>query len=293
MKSLLVGVWSPFHGQTCNTGNAVAIATRMAVSRNFKILLMHNTVNKSNMENGFFQNEVETNQDISAIFDESGVDALMKLARTSCLNAENFKDYTDIIIPDRLEVLRGTLRKDGMIKELLLSQIQYIIACAKTAYDFVFLDINAGYGELSLKTLQLADILIISLNQNMEVLSTYFKKREWDLVLDRKPHLIVLGNYDEESDYKVEKIQNAFKFDGELCPIPRNVKFMDSFNTHSVLDYFSRDPIEPTRTKREEFLSSLDRVVKKLIYMSNLEDINTYTVLNRETFFDKILKVFK
>lgn len=85
MKSLLVGVWSPFHGQTCNTSNAVAIAVRMAVTRTFKTLLMHNSTNKSNLENAFFA-DIANNNTISNIFDESGMDALMKLARTPLVN---------------------------------------------------------------------------------------------------------------------------------------------------------------------------------------------------------------
>jgi len=290
MKSVLIGVWSPFHGQTCNTSNAVAIAARMAITRTFKTLLMHNTINKSNMENAFFSDTSTNNEDMSSVFDESGIDALMKLAKTSQLCPANFKDYANILIPDRMEILLGT-RKDGT-QELMTEQINYILNCAKEAYNFVIMDINAGHSELSLKTLDLVDMLIISLNQNMEVLRTYFERKEWNSVLENKPHMLVLGNYDEKSTYDIERIRKEFNYYGEIYPIYRNVKFMDSFNNHKVLDYFTSLPKKLEGTEAA-FFKNLDLIIKKIIFLSSLDDINSYNPLEQKTLFDKLFGVFR
>lgn len=294
MNSVLVGVWSPFHGQTCNTSNAVAIATRMAVNRTFKTLMMHNTINKSNMENAFFSDTV-IDDNISSVFDESGIDAMMKLAKTGQLSPSSFRDYANILIEDRLELLLGTVRKDGSSQELMLEQIQYIVNCARKAYNFVILDINAGYGELSLKTLELADVLMISLNQNMEVLRTYFDRKEWHPVLENKPHMLLLGNYDEKSEFSIERIRKEFDYYGEIYPIPRNVKFMDSYNQHKVLDYFTAVPASKKKSNGDEstFFKSIDEIIKKIIYLSNLDDLSTYNPLEQKTIFDKLFGAFR
>lgn len=290
MKSVLVGVWSPFHGQTCNTSNAVAIATRMAVTRAVKILLMHNTINKSNMENAFFDDIANYEKDATSIFEESGIDAMMKLAKTSQLCPSNFSDYTNILIRERLEMLFGTFRKDLASQELMTEQIQYIIKCARDTYKFVFLDINAGHGDLSVKTLELADVLIISLNQNMEVLKSYFERKEWHPVLDNKPHILLLGNYDENSMYNIERIRKKFNFNGDIYPIYRNVNFADAFNHHKVIELLS------TPNKKDDFglfLTGLDTIIKKLMELSDLDDISLYDPLEQKTFFDRMFGIFR
>jgi len=296
MKSILIGFWSPFHGQTCNTSNAVAIATRIAVTRTFKSLLMHNTINKSNMENAFFS-DTSTDNDISSIFDESGIDATMKLAKTGHLNPVNFKNYTNILIQERLEILLGTARKDGAVKELMLEQIEYIINCARDAYDFVFLDINAGHGELSLKTLELVDMLIISLNQNMEVLSSYFLRKEWDPVLENKPHILVMSNYDDKSTFNIERIRKEFNYYGEMYPIPRNVRFMDFYNEHKILDYFTSTSTlnkkEAVNKEEFRFFNCLDEIIKRIIHVYNLDDMSTFNPLEQRTIFDKMFGIFR
>lgn len=291
MKSVLIGFWSPFHGQTCNTSNAVAVATRMAVTRNFKTLLMHNTINKSNMENAFFS-DTSIDNDISSVFDESGIDAMMKLAKTGQLCPANFKDYANILIEERLEVLLGT-RRDGAVKELMLEQIQYIINCARDTYNFVILDINAGHGELSLKTLDLADMLIVSLNQNMEVIRSYFQRKEWDPVLENKPHMLVISNYDNESVFNIERIRKEFNYYGEIYLIPRNVKYMDFYNEHKVLDYFTATLNKKAVKEEIDFFKCLDEIIKKIIYIYNLDDISSYDPLEQKTIFDKMFGIFR
>jgi hypothetical protein len=293
MKSLLIGVWSPFHGQTGNTSNAMAIAVRLALTRTFKILLMHNSINKSNLENAFFADSSNSNT-ISNIFDESGMDALMKLARTSQLCAANFRDYANIFIPERLELLLGTTRRDSHSRGLMLEQITYIVNCARKAYEFVILDINAGCGELSTKTLDLADILIVSLSQNMEVLRTYFERREWNPVIEDKPHLLILGNYDENSIFNISRIRREFDYCGELYIMPRNVKFMDAINQHDILKYFTELQMKKKMPDTEaDFMKCLDIVINKIISLFRLDDVNTYNPLVQKTMFDKMFGVYR
>ena len=291
MKSLPIGDRSLLHAQTCNTSNAIAIATRMAVTRTFKILMMHNMINKSNLENAFLGDS--DNTEIANIFDESGIDAMMKLAKTNQLSASNFKDYADILVPDRLELLPGTIKRDGQVRELMLEQISYIVNCAREAYEYVILDINAGYGELSIKTLNLADLLIVSLNQNMEVLRTYFDRKEWDTALENKPHLLVLGNYDETSEYDVDRIRKEFDYKGEMYVVPRNTRLMDAINRHDALSYFAGMGTKKVKGPDKDFIKCLDMIIDKIMFISKLDDINTYNPLVQKTLFDKMFGVFR
>jgi cellulose biosynthesis protein BcsQ len=254
---------------------------------------MHNSTSKSNLENAFFP-DAAVRASISNIFDESGMDALMKLARTNQLCSGNFRDYANSLIPDRLELLPGTARRDPRSSRLLLDQITYIVNCAREAYEFVILDINAGYGELSTKTLDLADVLIISLSQNMEVLRTYFERREWNPVIEDKPHLLVLGNYDENSIFTVPRIRKEFAYSGELFVVPRNVRFMDSVNQHEVLQYFAGLQTKKKIPGEEaDFMKCLDHIIEKIICLFRLDNVNTYNPLMQKTMFDKMLGVFR
>ena len=176
MKNILVSFWSPFHGQTCTTSNAVAVGTYISITHKLKILLMNNLIHKSNMESAFLLND----DDDTAIFDDSGIDSLMKLAFSSKLSPENISDYSKILIPNRLELLIGTSKTRQNDLNKLSDVIKYIATCAKETYDIIICDTNASlHGDLSIKMLDISDIVIINLNQNIEVLKSYFHKIEW------------------------------------------------------------------------------------------------------------------
>lgn len=234
-KNLLVGFWSPYHGQTCTTSSLVAVGTYIGITQNIKTLLMHSKFDKSNLENAF----LSKHEDIEVLFDETGIDSLQRLAKTNQLTSENFTDYTKTLIKNRLDLLVGTNKASREIYAKILDTLQYILVCAKKCYDLVLCDVNAGIqDEITNKILECVDLIVICLNQNVQVLEAFFTKKEWLPVLDKKKYTILLGNYDRSSKYSARYIKRLFDYSGKIYTIPRNTDFMDAYNDHGVIQYF-------------------------------------------------------
>lgn len=288
--SFFAGFWSPFHGQTCTTSNAVAVGTYLGVTRSIRTLLLHNMITKSNMENAFFP---PVEDDGTEIFDETGIDSLMKLAKSSMLCPVSLKDYTSILIQDRLELLIGTSKRSTSYYEVLTDMIQYIVSCAIQAYDIVICDINAGRGDISLKALELVDLVVVNLNQNMEVLRTYFHRKEWHPLLDNKPHILVLGNYDADSKYNVKFIKRTFGYDKEIYTIPRHLPFMEAHNNHDMLKFFMSNINAQKNNTHIDFMYNVGLICKSILEYAKIDTENTLNPLERPTLFDFLLKAFK
>lgn len=295
MRSITIGTWSPYHGQTGNTTNCVALSVRMAFTHTLKILLMHNTPEKSGMERAFYDAEAGFGlADISSsVLRETGIDAVIKLMRTGQLDEASFVDYVSVLAKDRLEMLVGSRQTDSNARNIMQGQIQTIIDCAKRRYDMIFLDIASGTSTLSDETMSVTDLILVSLNQNEEVLTSYFSRRDWCPTLDLKPHILLVGNFDESSAWSIARIRKTYGYQGEIYPIPRYSKWLDAHNDHKVLELFSG--ITPKMLKKSfvdaTYFHALDTVIKRILFMSGLDENHTFNPLETRTLFDKLLKI--
>ena len=96
----IVTFWNDDREQSGKTLTSVAVATRMAIDRNFKVLLMSTSFRDSTMKNCFFGDEVQRNLKIfggksNNIAVENGIEGLSKLVTSKKIskrrNKENIK----------------------------------------------------------------------------------------------------------------------------------------------------------------------------------------------------------
>lgn len=235
-NNILVSFWGPRHGQAGQTTNAVALATYMGIMYNVKTLIMHSQHEMSNMESAYFE-KVEDLQSI--LFDETGIDAIERLAMTRQLTPDNFSDYTKNLIENRLDILVGTTKQSLASFEGMADSIQYILTCARQKYDLTICDLSAGHGfDITNKALETSDVVVINLNQNMEMLRFYFENREWHPGLKDKKIVLLLGNYELESVFSKNYISKVFGVTDKVYAIPRNVHLMDYYNKHEIIKFF-------------------------------------------------------
>jgi hypothetical protein len=288
-KAVLAVFWSPFHGQTGQTSNLAALGTYIGIKYNIRTLLMHSQFTKSNLENAFFNQGGDA---LEALFDEKGIDALERLAMTRQLSSANFTDYTTVILSERLEILNGTSRKIADTDERMADTLPYILSCAKQSYDLILLDVNSGMGsKLTGIALNYADLIIVNLNQNMEVLKAYFKAEDIGPLSADKERLVLLGNYDRNSKYNARYIRRIFNYEDEIYAIPRNTAFMDEYNDHNVLRYIFANYEVDSWDGSHEFMEMLEAVSKRIVEVHGINVSGLVKPLRQKTFFG-VLNIF-
>ena len=120
----IVTFWNADREQSGVSISTVAVATKMAIERNLKVLIVSAAYNDSTIKNCFWKENAVRKQIMagrsSSIAIENGVEGLSRLIASNKIEPENITDYTHVIFKDTLEVLDGKSYKDKRRKSTRL-----------------------------------------------------------------------------------------------------------------------------------------------------------------------------
>lgn len=256
-----VTFWSPVHGQASTTSNALATAFVAAIQLEQKTLLTHTHYTRSTLEASLMKNLPVSTQ----IYDDLGLDALARLAKSNRLKTSSIPDYTHTLLKRRLDLLTGTTKKDPTLFENMSEVIPTVFELARKEYDLTIIDAHSGSrDQVSNKAMQQADLIVVNLTQNISVLDRFFNKEDWHESLNSKPYIIVLSQYDEQSRYSVKNIQRKYKHKGKIYTVPYNSQFRDSCNDGDARDFFLRNAMMK-KTPKSNFISEVTRLSKAIM----------------------------
>lgn len=235
-----VAFWSPYHGQTGTTTTALAIASMVAITNNYKVLLGHSHFERSTLERCLIHHRQGSDED-PLTFNDHGMDALRRLAKNGRLMPEMVSDYTTpLLAGNRLDLLQGIAGyyKQGELDEVNL--LRKIFTSAKSAYDLLLIDVHSGKNQsLSKKLLEDADLVVVCLNQNQWLLEDFFHDKGSQEMLEGKKIVYHLSSYDSKSRYTAKNIRKLYQLE-TLMVTPYSVELMDACNTGRALDFFMR-----------------------------------------------------
>ena len=253
-----VAFWSSRHGQTGNTGNMIAVSMLIGIEYLTKILISHTHWEMSTIESTFLK-ERKFNYDVHQDYTNVGIDALERLAKSNRLEPTNVKDYAIPILRDRLDLIVGTSKPSEEMYVAVNGVIGSILNAAKSYYDLSFIDVNSGTKNMLTKSvLSMSDLIVVSLNQNINVLNEFFNEIP-DCLIDRK-YIIVLGQYDRYSKDTAANIKRMFKCEVPIFTIPHTTSFLDACNDKSVVEFFLRN--KNVRADHDNYLFMVE--VRKL-----------------------------
>lgn len=262
-KSKVIAFWSPFHGQTGQTLSMAAAGCCLGINYSITTLLMHTHFLHSNLENGFLPPDKDIK---SRMFDERGIDAVEKLARTKQLSEKSLTDYTTSLLPGRLEILTGTSKASIKSFTRLSDSLAYIIACARQSFDLVLCDVNSGLNsEITGIILKNADLVVVCLNQNLEVLKVFFDGHLSHPEIQNRKFTILLGNYQGDSIYTAAYIKKLFKYKEDIYTLPRNAGLMDAHNGHDLLKYFFTNAGVKKQDDNHSVVLGVERLAARIV----------------------------
>ena len=156
----VVTFWNDDREQSGKTLSAVAVATMMAIERNFKILLLSTSCNDSTMKNCFWVDSTRknSNKDLfgrssNNIAVENGIEGLTKLISANKIQPSIITDYTRVIFKGRLEVLNGYTgaENDTNPNEYSFQKVSELypelIKIANQYYDMVIVDLDKNLNQ--------------------------------------------------------------------------------------------------------------------------------------------------
>lgn len=258
-----VAFWSPVHGQAGNTANLIATSSMLAVEHNNRTMVTQTQLSHSTLESAFTK---RTTKGDLLNFSDTGIDALERLARSKRLTDEKVSDYTISVINGRLELLVGSSKPSKTMYENIDSVLDTIFTVSSKFYDFCMVDVHSGtQNKMTRRVLDEADLIVVNLNQNVHVLDRFFNKEDWIEVLDEKPYVIVLSQYDPNSHYSVKNIQRKYKCKKPILTVPYNTAFRDACNNRDVVEFFLRTSKAKKNNQNHFFVTEVQKLIKEIM----------------------------
>lgn len=278
----IITFWNDGREQTGKTLASVAVATRMAIERNSKILLISTSIADNTIYNCFWGSEKQKSVNIFApqtsdVAVETGVEGLFKLLTSNKLEPSIITDYTKVVFKSRLEVLVGpsgsTARSlEGNLEDFKKYENFYtdLIRIANQYYDIVIVDLDKMLNmRLKENILKMSDVNVFVLSQKLESIERYreLKHKNGDLIRNRC--VPVIGKYMNKYKYNSKNIARFLQEKKEFNLLPYNLLYMAAAEEAGVVDLFLK--LKNIKDKNDEnyifMQNSLDltnNILKKL-----------------------------
>ena len=270
----LISFWNPTGvGQTGTTATMVSVANALAITHpRLKLLLTQTHFRNNKMESAYFNLDKMRTKGAMDDITDIGIDALERLLRSNKISPESIKTYSR---PkgQSIEVLYGSFKSDKDSFNRVLETMPFMLDYAVQSYDMVFVDLTSGTDVKEVNDiLQKSDVIVVTLNQDKEIIHRMLNSFSTLKILQEKPVLPVFSRYDQFLTYNARNILRTynFKFDKrDVYTIPYNSQYFDAINDGKALDFFVGHVNADIATTREgwfisECINTSERLLKML-----------------------------
>ena len=133
--------------------------------------------------------------------------------------------------------------------------------CLERLSDMVMVDTSAAPLASSRKILQQADLVVVNLNQNLPLLSHFF--RNYSSIQEKAFYLI--GNYDGKSELTKSAIMKRFHIPGaKIGTIPHDTGFSDAMSRGQLIPFLLKNYMQENSLSHKMFMQAVKETVSLL-----------------------------
>ena len=228
--------------ETGQTLSLAAVATYMAIEHNYKILIVSTSFNELTLENCFWEYEkirptglIKKDEKVGI---ESGIEGLVKALKSNRTSNEIIKNYSRIVLRDRLDVLISPATKSYQEYSEIAENYVDILQTAKRYYDLIFVDLNKKMPRKEMAAvLQLSDVILVNITQKLKSMNDFMTLRETNDFYKRKNIMLTIGRYDENSKYNVKNITRYLKEKKMVSAVPYNTLFFEACSEGQIIEF--------------------------------------------------------
>ena len=258
--------------ETGQTISIIGLATYMAIEHNYKILIIPTGFKDIALEECFIEQDntpslstkVGENVKVGV---ESGVESLARIMIANKTNPEIVKNYSKIILRDRLDILKSSSATEYRDYENISANYTEIIQLANKYYDIVFVDLSKKMPDKYAKNIiQISDIIVMNLTQRLKNIDDFMELREKNEFYKRKNIMLLVGRYDAFSKYNAKNITRYLKERTTVGVIPYNTLYFEACSEGKIIDFFLRLKNIDENDRNYLFVKETTNVVDSIIY---------------------------
>ena len=259
--------------ETAQTLSIAAVATQLAIERNFKVLLVSTNFKDKTLEECFWEVNKKTSLanavgiEAPKVGIETGVEGLMRVIASNKTSPEIVKNYSKIILRDRLDVLPSPNVTDDKDYENVASRYPEILQLANRYYDIILVDLSKKMSEQQAENIiQISDVVVVNLTQRLKSIDDFIELRETEEFYKRKHIMLLIGRYDAFSKYNTKNITRYMKEKKMVNVIPYNTLFFEACSEAKIIDFFLRIKNVDETDRNYLFIKEVSNMGNNIIY---------------------------
>ncbi len=237
-----VAFWSNVRGKSCVTSNLACISVLSALScPKERTILFENHQNILNLGSTFFSpNSKNAVREAKGYTVETGMGKLLQIVgKGTILSSEGFYSLVSDYLGKRLFYIPSEGARHSDFPEYQMNK-----ECIRTMRyleqygNLVLVDTAAAPLISSRKILQQADMVVVNLNQNRQMLDHFF--RNYSSI--RKKAFYLIGNYEGDSELTKGAIINEYRIPGSrIGTIPHSTRFSDAISQGMIIPFLLKN----------------------------------------------------
>lgn len=239
----IITLWNGTEEQCGTTSSAIALATQIAMDHNIKVLLVSTSFNDNLIKDSFWVEKKKSSFGLftndKATIVNSGVEGLDRIIRSNKISPDIIKDYTQVVLTDRLEVLIGVEGSQGQY-DLIKERYSQIISFAGKYYDIVVVDLDNKIGNQTVADiLKISDIVVAMVSQRAKQIEKIYQMINKKEIITPQKSVIAIGKYMENTKYNAKNIsRNLLRMRDLINTVPYNSLFFEASQEGKVIDLF-------------------------------------------------------
>lgn len=235
-----IAFWSNSPGKSGVTGNLSCISILSAIIQPSKMVLFENHSNINDLGSMFLnQNSYDKLKEENSYFVENGLGRILNCCDMGDAASSGIVLRTCLSVFDQRVFY---LPPGGMNRDLLEFRLnrhaEDVMDLLEQVCGTVCVDLSSSSLESSRRILKKADLIVVNLCQNDQLLSHFF--RNFSEI--RKKAFYIIGNYDPESIIRKSDIVRRFELSGNMVgTIPYNRRFADALTKGNVVTYLLKN----------------------------------------------------
>lgn len=267
--------------ETGQTLSMAAVATQLAIEHNYKILIVSTSFKEETLEDCFWDSHKQKNTAISGIVPqttvgiESGVEGLIKVLVSNKTSPEIVRNYSKIVLRDRLDVLASPTTGVYQDYANICSSYVEILQLANMFYDFIFVDLSNRMPEQDAENIvQMSDVVVVNLTQRLANIDDFIELKEKNEFYRRRNVMLLIGRYDNFSKYNIKNITRYIKEKKPVNAIPYNTLFFEACSEGKIIDLFLKmRNISDESDRNYFFLKEVSRIGNDIV--GKLKELQT------------------
>lgn len=228
--------------ETGQTMSLAATAAYMAIEHNYKILVISTDFNDLSLENCFWEydkiRKASTIKEDEKVGIESGIEGLIKALISNRTNNEIIRNYSRIVLKDRLDILLAPTTKVYQEYIQIAESYTDILQTAKRYYDLIFVDLSKKMPrKVAAEILKLSDILVINMTQRLKTINDFMELRETNDFYQRKNVMLLMGRYDKNSKYNIKNVTRYLKEKKMISVVPYNTLYLEAASEGGIIEF--------------------------------------------------------